>query len=146
MARSRGGRGWYDFAGAMLALAGLFNAIHGLGAIFRKEYLQESLLLYENLRLWGWVLFIVGVAQVLTAVALFDGRARVMGMILAGLSAVVAFASLGAAPAWSIVIIAIDVLVIYGLSSHAEPGPAPGEPTIPPTGSRRPDMPPISPR
>jgi len=116
MARSRGGRGWYDFAGAMLALAGLFNAIHGLGGIFRKEYLQESQLLYENLRFWGWVLLVVGVVQIGTAIALFDGRGRVMGMVLAGLSAVVAFASLGAAPAWSIVIIAIDVLVIQGLA------------------------------
>jgi hypothetical protein len=58
------------------------------------------------------------------AVALFDGRGRLAGIVLAGASAVVAFASLDAAPVWSVVIIAVDVLVIRGLARHPDP---PGE-------------------
>ena len=146
MTRDRGGRGWYDFAGAMLGLGGFFNGIQGLGVIIRKEYFAESALLYENIRFWGWVWLILGVVQIATAIALFDGRGRVMAMILAGLSAVTAFISLGAAPVWGVVIIAVDVLAIWGLSRHPEPGPAPGEPSMAPAATRGPDMPPISPR
>ena len=119
--RKRGGRGWYGFAGAMLGLAGFFNGIQGLGAIFKKEYFVETGLLYENLQFWGWVWFILGVVQIAMATALFDGRARSIGMLLAGLSAVVAFASLGAAPVWGAAIIGIDLLVIYGLAVHPDP-------------------------
>jgi hypothetical protein len=119
--RDRGGRGWYDVAGAMLGLAGLFNGIGGLGAIFRKEHFAESALLYQDLRVWGWVWLVVGVAQLGTAIALFDGRGRTAGMILAGVSAVVAFTSLDAAPIWSVIIIAIDVLVIHGLARNPAP-------------------------
>ena len=116
--RDRGGRGWYDVAGAMLGLAGLFNGIEGLGALFRKEHFAESALLYQDLRVWGWVWLVVGVVQIATAIALFDGRGRTAGMILAGVSAVVAFTSLDAAPVWSVIIIAIDVLVIHGLARN----------------------------
>jgi hypothetical protein len=119
--RTRGGRGWYDFAGAMLGLAGLFNGIEGLGAIFRKEHFAESALLYQNLAFWGWVWLLLGVVQVGTGIALFDGRGRVMGMVLAGLSAVVAFISLDAAPLWSVIVIAADVLVIHGLARNPDP-------------------------
>lgn len=121
MQRERGGRGWYDFAGAMLGIAGFFNGFHGLGAIFRKEHFDEASLIFGNLQLWGWVWLVIGVVQIGTAIALFDGRGRVMGMVLAGLSAVFAFASLGAAPVGAAVVIAIDVLVIHGLSRHPDP-------------------------
>jgi hypothetical protein len=119
--RTRGGRGWYDFAGSLLGLAGLFNGIEGLGVIFRKEHFAESALLYQNLAFWGWVWLVLGVLQIGTAIALFDGRGRVIGMVLAGLSAVVAFISLDAAPIWSVVVIAVDVLVIHGLARNPEP-------------------------
>jgi hypothetical protein len=44
-----------------------------------------------------------------------------MGMVLAGLSAVVAFISLDAAPVWSVIVIAVDVLAIHGLARNPEP-------------------------
>jgi hypothetical protein len=61
------------------------------------------------------------VVQIGVAIALFDGRGRVTGMVLAGLSAVLAFVSLGTAPVWGVVVIAIDVLVIHGLARHPDP-------------------------
>ena len=140
MAERTGDRGWYDFAGAMFGIAGAFNAIQGLSAVMKKEYFAGGTLLYDNLQFWGWVWLIIGVVQVSAAIMLFSGQGRVLGIILAALSAVVSFTSIGAVPVWSIIVIALDVLIINGLTVHAEPGEgstfvgsgAPREGTLPP--------------
>jgi uncharacterized membrane protein HdeD (DUF308 family) len=115
----RSGGGWYDFAGAMFGIAGFFNSIQGLSAIVKKEYFSEGALVYEDLQLWGWIWLIVGVVQVIAALSLLAGRGRMLGIVLAALSAVVSFTSLGAYPLWSILVIAVDVLVIHGLTVGA---------------------------
>ena len=122
MAERTGDRGWYDFAGAMLGIVGAFNAIQGLSAVLKKEYFAGGTLLYDNIQFWGWAWLIVGVVQVSAAIMLFSGRGRVLGIVLAALSAVVSFTSIGASPVWSITVIALDVLIIHGLTAHAEPG------------------------
>jgi hypothetical protein len=119
MERRGGGRGWYDFAGAMFGIAGAFNAIQGLSAIFKKEIFAEEAMVYQNLQFWGWVWLIVGILQIAGAIMLFSGQGRVLGIVLAAVSAVVSFTSLGAHPVWAIIVIAIDVLIIHGLTLHA---------------------------
>jgi hypothetical protein len=121
MSKERG-TGIITFAALVLSLAGFFNGIHGLAAIFKKEYFVESSLLYENLQLWGWVWLILCVLQIAAAYMLF-GRAsggRILAIVLAAVSAVIAFATLGAHPTGSILVIAMDVIVIYGLTVRAE--------------------------
>ncbi|HET7236244.1 MAG TPA: hypothetical protein VFK59_07415 [Actinomycetota bacterium] len=116
------GTGIITFAAVILSLAGLFNGINGLAAIFKKEYFVESGLLYENLQLWGWVWLILGVLQISAAYMLF-GRAsggRILAIVLAAVSAVIAFATVGAHPTGSILVIAMDVLVIWGLTVRAD--------------------------
>jgi len=118
----RKGMGWYDFAGALFALAGIWNAVSGLGAIFKKEYFSEEALIYENLQLWGWIWLVLGLVQLGAAAALIGGGGRVLGIVLAAISATVSFASIGAYPLWAILVIALDVLIIYGLTTHPETG------------------------
>jgi len=116
------GTGIITFAAVILSLAGFFNGIHGLAAIFKKEYFDEASLLYQNLQVWGWVWLILGVLQISAAYMLL-GRARAgrtLAIFLAGVSAVIAFASMGAHPVGSILVIAMDVLVIYGLTVRAD--------------------------
>ena len=119
MAERTGDRGWYDFAGALFGIAGAFNAIQGLSAIMKKEYFAGGTLVYDNLQFWGWAWLIIGVVQIGGAIMLFSGQGRVLGIILASLSAVVSFTSLGAYPVWAIIVIALDVLIIHGLTVHA---------------------------
>lgn len=122
MAERSRGRGWYDFAGAMFGIAGFFNGIQGLSAIYKKEIFSEQALVYQNLQFWGWVWVILGVVQIGAAISLFSGSGRVLGIVLAALSAVVAFTSLGAHQTWGVILIAVDILIIYGLTTHAHPG------------------------
>jgi hypothetical protein len=135
MAGRKGG-GWYDFAGALFALAGVWNAVSGLSAIFKKELFSESGLVYGDLQLWGWVWLVLGLVQLGAAAALIGGGGRTIGIVLAAISATVSFASIGAYPLWSILVIVLDVLIIYGLTTHPEPG---GGEAFPPSVAPRGD-------
>lgn len=114
--------GVVTFAAVMFSLAGFFHGIQGLGAIFKKEYFAEGGLLYENLQVTGWIWLIVGVLQLVAAYLLFGqaSSGRVLALVMAWLSAIVSFFSIGAFPVWSLVVIAVDVLIIYGLTVHAD--------------------------
>ncbi|KAA9162690.1 hypothetical protein FPZ12_011040 [Amycolatopsis acidicola] len=114
--------GWIWFAATMMIITGLFNVIFGLVALFRKDYYvvgPNGLLLF-NLTSWGWLHLVVGACAVLTGLALFSGAtwARVVAVLLAGINALAQLAFLPASPAWSVIAIALDVLVIWAVVVH----------------------------
>jgi hypothetical protein len=121
-ARIAGRSGWVTFMGVLILLAGLFNLIWGITALAKKEYFLEGALVYENLTFWGWVWIIVGAAQLLTAFLVF-GRYP-MGLFLAILgasfSALTAFFSIGAYPAWAITVMVVDGAILFTLGAHAD--------------------------
>lgn len=117
--------GWVAFAGVMLWLVGSFHAIAGLVALFRDEvYLVGSsgLTLKVDYTTWGWIHLIGGSIVAAAGIAVFTGRlwARIVGVTVAMLSALVNIAFLEAYPVWSAIMIAIDVLVIWALMVHGD--------------------------
>ncbi|MBB3664892.1 MULTISPECIES: DUF7144 family membrane protein [Prauserella salsuginis group] len=117
------GAGWVAFASIMLVLVGLFNVLFGLVALFEQDYylVGSAGLLVFDLTGWGWIHLIIGGAAVLAGVALTTGAtwARAVAAGLAGLNALAQVAFLPAFPAWSLVAIALDVLVIWAVVVHA---------------------------
>jgi hypothetical protein len=69
---------------------------------------------------WGWVHLLVGVLLMVSAAGVLSGNiaARAVGVVLAGLSAVLNLLFIAAYPLWSTIIITVDVLVIYALTVH----------------------------
>lgn len=117
-----GWAGWAYFAGMMMILAGIFHTIAGFVAIFKDDVFvvgPNGLLVFDYSQ-WGWLHIIIGVLLFLVAFSVFAGGTfgRIMGSILAGLSAIANFAFFTAYPLWTIIIITIDVLVIYALLVH----------------------------
>jgi hypothetical protein len=115
--------GWVYFAGVMMALLGAFQIIEGLTALFNRTYLlvtSNGVLVHANLAAWGWTHLIIGVIALVAGFEVMMGQmwARVVGIILAGLSAVLNLAYIAAYPLWSMIIIAIDIIVIYALAVH----------------------------
>jgi hypothetical protein len=114
--------GWIFFAGAMMILQGLFNAIEGLVALFRPHYyvVGPNGLLVFSLTGWGWIHLIIGILVVLAGIAVFSGAlwARVTGVVLAVINAIAQLAFLSAYPVWATIVIAIDVVVIWALIAH----------------------------
>ncbi len=110
------------FAGVFLAVVGLFNAIEGLVALFRKEYFDEAGLVFQNLQAWGWAYLVIGVVQVIVGWLVLSRSdvGRWAGIFIAAISMVVAFFALGMYPWWALMIIALDGVVLYGLTARWE--------------------------
>src|SRR3954453_18693875 len=113
-----GWAGWVVFGGVMLILIGIFHVVQGIVALVNDDYYlvtKNGLVLNLDFTSWGWTHLVLGVLLGLVGVGLITGNsaARVGGVVLAVLSAVVNLLFIAAYPAWSVIIIALDVIVIY---------------------------------
>jgi hypothetical protein len=118
------------FAGVIMIVAGAFQAVEGLAGIVNDEYLVvlPNYFLTFDLTLWGWLHLLVGLALVAIGIFLIRGQtwARVAGMILAGISALLNFVWLPHSPWWSLLVIAIDILIIWALANYHRESAAQG--------------------
>ncbi len=73
-----------------------------------------------DLRTWGWVALILGGPQVLAALGLMvgDQLARWFGVVVVGLSAIAMMFFIPAYPFWALMIVAVDVVAVYGLCAY----------------------------
>ena len=71
---------------------------------------------------WGWVHLIIGILAIATGAGLIAGNmvARVAGIVLAVISAILNLVFIPAYPVWSTVVIAVDVIVIYAIVVHGQ--------------------------
>ena len=127
MTRSRtsGMVGWIAFGAIMLVIAGTFDIIWGLTALFRDQIFvvgRNGNVISADYTAWGWVHLILGIIVFVTGLALFTGRywARVLGVLLAFLSSVAQLLVIFSYPVWAVMVIALDMLVIYAIVAHGE--------------------------
>ena len=118
-----GWAGWVGFAGIMLIMLGVFQAIEGFVAIFDDGYYlvrPNGLVINVDYTAWGWTHLIIGLIAVAVGLGLMTGNmaARIVGVIIAVISATVNLLFIGAYPVWSTIIIAVDVIVIYAIVVH----------------------------
>jgi len=111
------------FGGIMMELVGGFQLTQGFVALFRDDYYLVSpngLVIEANFTAWGWTHLLIGLVAIATGIGVMVGQtwARVLGIVIASVSALVNIAFLSAYPVWSTIIIAMDVLVIYALAAH----------------------------
>jgi hypothetical protein len=110
------------FAGIMMAVNGIFSAIAGLVALTKDEFyvVLPNYLLELDATTWGYIHLIVGIVVALAGFSVLTGKtwARVVGIVVASLSAIANFAFIPYYSAWSLLIIAIDVVVIWALAAH----------------------------
>jgi hypothetical protein len=113
--------GWGLFAGLMLILVGVFNAIQGIVALTRPERLfaGEDYLVMLDFDHWGWVLLFWAALLIVGGAGLLAGAfwARIFGVTVALLNAVGQLTWLGTQPWLSIILIAIDIGVVWGLTA-----------------------------
>ena len=115
--------GWIVYAGVMLMLLGTFQVIEGLVALFDDGFYlvrPNGLTVDIDYNTWGWIHLLIGVAAILVGLGLFAGNpvARVAGIVVAFLSALVNLAFISAYPVWSAILIFVDVIVIYAIIVH----------------------------
>ena len=109
------------FAGIMLIIGGAFQVIQSIAAIANDEYfvVLPNYVFSIDLTGWGWIHLLVGL--ILAAVGVFlllgKGFARIAGIVVAGISALINFSWLPYSPLWALLLIAVDILVIWALAT-----------------------------
>ena len=92
--RTSRGSGLVGFSAVVLTIGGIFALIEGLTAVYKSSFFTaNAVFVFSDLRTWGW--------------------------IITGLSALSQLLFAQAYPVWSLMIMAIDFLVIYGLVAYA---------------------------
>jgi hypothetical protein len=115
--------GWRFFAGILLLLVGIMNVIDGLIAVSDSGIFEQNLStnpalpITDRLEVWGWVVLVVGFVMMVVAFPVIVGVpwARLAGITVAAVDLVLQFAFLAHFPLWSLVMVALNVLVLFGL-------------------------------
>jgi hypothetical protein len=127
-ARGTGGRhaeghgyGLVLFAAVLLVIVGCFNLIYGIAAVANSHvFTANAHYAFGSLRTWGWITLVIGALQLLAAGGVLAGNqmARWFGVVVLGLSAIDQMFFIPAYPFWSLMIIAVDVVALYGLCAY----------------------------
>ena len=115
------GQGLIVFASVLLVILGFFNLIYGIAAIANSHvFVANAHYMLGGLRTWGWITLILGALQLLAAAGIVAGNqlARWFAVAVPGLNAIDQMFSTPAYPFWSLVIIAVDVVALYGLCAY----------------------------
>jgi hypothetical protein len=112
--------GFVVFAGAMLMVIGLVNVFQAFVAWFADDQLvvRPEHFVVVNTTGWGWALMISGLLLMAVGGGLLaaTGWSRIAAIVVVGLHAVSQIAWFGAYPVWSLLMIALDVIVLWALT------------------------------
>jgi hypothetical protein len=111
---------WLDLAAILVVLAGAMNVIDGISALDGSKYVSHDVL-FSNLTTWGWVQLAVGIVQILAGSAVYRALrwGAAVAIVTAFFNAIEQVTSARTYPLWSLMIFALDILVIYGLVARA---------------------------
>jgi hypothetical protein len=109
------------FAGSLMLMVGIFQFIQGLVALVEDEFYVDvaDYTFKFDVTTWGWIHVILGAVVALAGLFIFSGNvaARAVGIFLAVLAAIANFLWIPYYPIWSLLIIALCIFVIWGLST-----------------------------
>lgn len=111
------------FAGIVAFVVGAFNVMDGLVALLRNDYYlvtSQDILVFD-FAAWGWIWLVLGLVQIAVGAGILTGRpwARTAGVAMAVVAAIGQLAFLRAFPVWSVIVIALCVLLVYALTTRA---------------------------
>jgi hypothetical protein len=115
------GYGLVIFGAVLLAVIGFFNLLDGIAAIARSHvFAGNASYVIGDLRAWGWVMTIFGAVQLAAAAGVWAGNqvARWFAVAVVGLNAVAQMFFIPAYPFWSLMIIAADIVALWGLCAY----------------------------
>jgi hypothetical protein len=115
------GYGLIIFAAVLLLVLGFFNMIYGIAAIANSHvFTANAHYVIGDLRAWGWVTLILSVLQLVAAGGILAGNqlARWFAVAVVGLNAIDMMFFVPAYPFWALMIIAVDVVALYGLCAY----------------------------
>lgn len=123
------GWGWLEFCAVVLIVAGIMRIFDAVWAWRFEGPVPEEFrrsLFGDDLDTWGWVWFIVGVVLIVAGPLMLRGAkwARWVGVVAGAGLAISAVWAMPMYPVWSLVYIAVGIMVIYGLVTFGGRNPA----------------------
>jgi hypothetical protein len=123
---AKGVSGWAvgisAFAGVMLLLLGVFHIIDGAAAVSDPSLYgpPADYPLDIGARTWGWIHITAGIVMMLAGFFLMlgDRYARGVAYVVAAIGLIGSFLAIPYYPAWGIVSVAVNLLIIWALSSY----------------------------
>jgi hypothetical protein len=115
------GYGLLLFASVVLVVTGCFNMIQGIAAAAGSEvFPAHPHFVFASLTTWGWVTAVLGALQLVAAVGVLAASQmfRWFAVAVIGLNAIDQMLFIPAYPVWSLAIIAMDVVALYGLCAY----------------------------
>ena len=112
--------GGIAFAGTVMVMIGVFQALEGIVAIANDEFfvVTRNYTFDLDVTAWGWIHLILGLVVLATGFGLFARStwAGVTGIIICLLSAISNFFFIPYYPVWALVVIGLNVWVIWALT------------------------------
>jgi len=106
-------------AGTLMMISGAIGFLQGLAMVIRGGFFvfHANYAYHWTVHGWGWTELIIGAVVFAAGVCVLMGMlwARVVGVILASLSAIASFLTLPYYPIWSITLIAVNAFIIWAL-------------------------------
>jgi hypothetical protein len=107
-------------AAVLMMVSGLWNFLEGLAAIIKGQFfvVLPSYVYNVSVTTWGWWHLVIGAAVFVAGAALLVRDkvwARIIGVVIACLSAITNFLYIPYSPVWSVVVIALDVFIVWAL-------------------------------
>jgi hypothetical protein len=126
--------GWLTFSAVVLIIAGIMRVIDAIWAFGYHGSIPNGLrgaLLGHSLTAYGWIWLIIGIILIAAGVLVLGPSnqpsaeiSRWVGIVAASLAAISAIFVVPYYPVWSLIYIAIAIMVIYGLSARYGEQPA----------------------
>ena len=114
--------GAMDFAAFSMVIGGIWWIFSGFAAIVTGDFfaLGREYTFQFSVSTWGWIHMLLGVAVLVAGIFIFVGAAwaRLVGVIVAVVWAIVAFTWTPYYPVWGIALLAISITVIWALTVH----------------------------
>ena len=115
------GYGLVLFAGVLLLVSGFWNLIYGIAGIAQSHvFVANAHYVFGNLRAWGWITLIFAILLLIAGGGVMAGNqlARWFAVAVLGLNVIEQMFSIPAYPFWSLTIVAMDLVALYGLCAY----------------------------
>ncbi|WP_328393102.1 DUF7144 family membrane protein [Nocardia sp. NBC_00416] len=108
-------------AAILLLTVGVLSVLEGIAAVAEDELFVVGVdYVYEfDVTTWGWIHIVLGALLILAAIGLMTGTGwgRVFAICIAALSILANFMWLPYYPWWSILVIALNIVVIWAIAT-----------------------------
>ena len=114
-------QGLVTFAGVMIMIAAVLNTLYGIAAIDKASFFTANAkYVFADLRTFGWFVLALGILQFFAALAIWQGTpwGRWFGVACASANVILQMLWIPSAPVLAMTILALDIIVIYGLLAY----------------------------